>query len=414
MRHLAGRAPARAGDADGSQGGIPDARTGEARSGLDLLPLLFAAIALAGLLAGGFVVVAPNRLLSGSPLPLWAAAGSAAAALVLAPLALIAGLAMRPAWRARHALTGLAAAALVVAALGVAGLAAGAQAEAAGSLTRVSLGTGFWVAVVAGLLLLADSTERTSHPAGKAVPLLALLAGLAALLASGGLASLSLAREYAVRQEAYRDEVLRHLQLTGAGLVLAVIVGGVIGLMAYRRPRRAGPIFAVLNIVQTIPSLALFALLIGPITLLTGLVPGLRHLGISGIGATPAILALGLYGLLPVARGVHAGLSNVPSDLVESARGMGMTPAQIVRHTLVPLALPTLLQTLRLTLVQLIGLATLAALIGAGGLGTFIFQGLGQSAADLVLLGALSAIALALLADTALRGLSLLLLRRQA
>ncbi len=399
MRLPAGREPA------------PILRTG---AGLDILPLLISAFALAALLLGGFVVVAPNRLLSGTALSLWHAAGPGGAASLLAILGAIAILAVCPALRFQRVLIGLAAGALMVLALALAGMAASEQAAAAGRLTRVSLGAGFWTLFLAGLLLLADCAEREPSRAGKALPLLATLIGLAALLASGRLAPLSLAREYAVRQQAYWDELVRHLELTGAGLALALVAGGAIGLMAYRRPRRAGPVFAVLNIVQTIPSLALFALLIGPITLLTGLLPGLRQLGISGIGPTPAILALGLYGLLPVARGVHAGLSAVPNTVVEAALGMGMTRRQIVHNTLIPLALPTLLQTLRLTLVQLIGLAVLAALIGAGGLGTFIFQGLGQTAADLVLLGALSAIALALIADTALRGLTLFLVRRPA
>lgn len=399
MRRLAGRAPA---------------PLSPAAAGIEALPLLLAAVALVALLASGFVVVAPNRLLSGTPLTLWQTAGMGPSLAILALLAGIAALALRPSLPAQPALLGLCAGALMLTALALAGRAAGEQAVAAGPLTRVSLGSGFWVVFTAGLLLLADSTERTPGRVGKAAPPLVTLAGLAALLAGGTLAPLSLAREYAVRQQAYLDEVLRHLQLTGAGLAIAVIGGGAIGLMAYRRPGRAGPVFAVLNIVQTIPSLALFALLIGPIVLLIELVPGLRQLGISGIGATPAILALGLYGLLPVARGVHAGLCSVPPDVVNAARGMGMTQGQIVRHALIPLALPTLLQTLRLTLVQLIGLAVLAALIGAGGLGTFIFQGLGQTAADLVLLGALSAIALALIADTALRGLALFLVRRPA
>ncbi|TCK30594.1 osmoprotectant transport system permease protein [Ancylobacter aquaticus] len=399
MRSPAGRQPA------------PFLRAG---SGLDGLPLLICAIALAALLLGGFVVVAPNRLQSGTPLSLWQAAGPGGAGALLALLVVIATLAARPALRFRRVLIGLAAGGLMVMSLALAGSAASEQGLAAGRLTRVSLGAGFWTLFMAGLLLLADGAEREPSRANKALPLLATLLGLAALLASGHLSQLSLAREYAVRHQAYLDELVRHLQLTGAGLALALVAGGAIGLLAYRRPQRAGPVFAVLNIVQTIPSLALFALLIGPLTMLTALLPALRQLGIAGIGPAPAILALGLYGLLPVARGVHAGLSAVPGAAVEAARGMGMTEGQIVRHTLVPLALPTLLQTLRLTLVQLIGLAVLAALIGAGGLGTFIFQGLGQTAADLVLLGALSAIALALLADTALRGLALLFTRGPA
>lgn len=381
---------------------------------MDALPLLLAAVALAAAAFGGFIVVSPNRLVSGTPLTLWAAGGPVAMAALLAPLAGIAALAVARDFPLRQMAVGLAAGALLVVALALAGRQAGEHAAAAGRLTRVSLGAGFWTLLAAGFLLLADAVGRERRLAGKAVAVVAVGLGLAALLSSGLLADLSLAREYGVRRQAYLQELVRHLQLTGAGLLFAVAAGGALGLTAYRRPRRAGSIFAVLDIVQTIPSLALFAVLIGPLTALTAFWPLLRQLGISGIGPAPAILALGLYGLLPVARGVQAGLSSVPRSAVEAARGMGMTEGQIVRHTLVPLALPTLFQTLRVTLVQLIGLAVLAALIGAGGLGTFIFQGLGQTAADLVLLGALSAIALALLADIGLRGLALLLFRRPA
>ncbi|WP_428028915.1 ABC transporter permease [Ancylobacter sp.] len=380
----------------------------------DGLPLLLVAIALTAVTLGGFIVVAPNRLVSGTPLNLWNAAGAPAMAALLAPLALVAGLALLRDFPLRRMLTGLAAGGLLIVALALAGHAASEHAAAAGRLTRVSLGAGFWTLLAVGFLILADAVGRERSLIGKTIPLMATGLGLAGLLASGALTPLSLAREYEVRQQAYLDELVRHLVLTGAGLIIALAVGGALGLMAYRRPRRAGSVFAVLDIVQTIPSLALFAILIGPLTALTAFWPTLREIGISGIGPFPAILALGLYGLLPVARGVHAGLSAVPAAVVEAARGMGLTESQIVRHTLVPLALPTLFQTLRVTLVQLIGLAVLAALIGAGGLGTFIFQGLGQTAADLVLLGALSAIALALLADIALRAASLLLFRRPA
>ncbi|MCS0504823.1 ABC transporter permease [Ancylobacter mangrovi] len=378
------------------------------------LPVLLAAFGVAAALLGGFVVIAPNRLLSGTPLGLWAAAGPAGTVAVLAPLAAMAGLGLARDFALRHMLLGLAAGALMLASTGIAGHAAMVHGADAGPLTRVSLGAGFWCLLAAGFFTLADAVERARTLAQKAVPVLATAAGLFALAAGGALSELSLAREFSVRQHAYLNELFRHLELTGAGLVVAVAVGAAIGFMAYRRPSRAGAAFAALDIVQTIPSIALFALLIGPLTTLTALAPALRGLGIGGIGPFPAIVALALYGLLPVARGVHAGLSGVPRAAVDAARGMGMTGRQIFTSTMVPLALPTFFQTLRITLVQLIGLATLAALIGAGGLGTFIFQGLGQTASDLVLLGALSAIGLALLADLSLRGVALALFRRPA
>lgn len=378
------------------------------------LPLLLAGFALMAVLLGGFVVVAPNRLLSGTPLSLWAAAGAGGAACVAAPLAMVAVLAFKATFPARQVLLGLAAGLLIVATVATAGLAATVHAEDAGPLTRVSLGATFWCLLAAGFFVMADAVERTSGLAAKALPIMVTAAGLALLAASGVLSQLSLAREFEVRRHAYLGELGRHLELTGAGLAVAVIAGTAIGVMVYRRPQRGGAAFAALNIVQTIPSIALFALLIGPLTALTALVPALRGVGIGGIGPFPAILALALYGLLPVARGVHAGLSSVPAAAVDAARGMGMTRRQIFTNTLIPLALPTFFQTVRVTLVQLIGLATLAALIGAGGLGTFIFRGLGQTANDLVLLGALSAIGLALLADIGLRALAMLLFGRPA
>ena len=376
-----------------------------------LLPLILAGIAFLAAMLGGFVVVAPNRLLSGEPLSLWAAIGPAGALVGLAPFALAALLAFA---RARAVLIGLAGGAAMLVACALAGHAATLLGASAGPLTRVSLGPAFWCLLATGFFILADAVERSPTLPGKVIPVLATLGLFTALLASGALSELSLAREFAVRQSTYLRELSNHITLTGSGLALALLFGGMVGIFAYSNPRRAGPAMATLTMVQTIPSLALFALMIGPLTALTALVPGLRSFGVSGIGTFPAILALALYGMLPVARGVEAGLSNVPGAIVEAARGMGMTRSQIFLRTLVPLASPTLFQTFRVTLVQLIGLATLAALIGAGGLGTFIFQGLGQTAADLVLLGALSAIGLALFCDIVLRGLALLLFRKRA
>ena len=130
---------------------------------------------------------------------------------------------------------------------------------------------------------------------------------------------------------------------------------------------------------------------------------------IGGIGIAPAIVALVLYALLPVVRNTVAGLTGVDGAVIEAARGMGLTAGQIFRQIELPLALPVFLAGLRIVLVQAIGLAVVAALIGAGGLGTFVFEGLGQYAVDLVLLGALPAILLALAADFLLQTLSAVL-----
>ena len=169
-----------------------------------------------------------------------------------------------------------------------------------------------------------------------------------------------------------------------------------------------------MNLLQTIPSIALFGLLLVPLSALAIAAPALAALGIGGIGPAPAVIALILYALLPVARSTLAGLAAVPPAAADAARGMGMTGRQLFWRVELPLALPLLLAGLRIVTVQAVGLAVIAALIGAGGLGSFVFEGLGQYAADLVLLGALPAILLALSVDFLLRLLSEALRRRFA
>src|SRR6185312_13550058 len=143
--------------------------------------------------------------------------------------------------------------------------------------------------------------------------------------------------------------------------------------------------------------------LIVPLSALASAVPALGALGVGGVGPAPAIIALILYALLPVARNTLAGIAAVPPAAIEAARGMGMTRRQVFWQIEMPLALPVLLAGLRIVTVQTIGLAVVAALIGAGGLGIFVWEGLGQYAVDLVLLGALPAIFLALAADFVLQ-----------
>jgi len=162
-----------------------------------------------------------------------------------------------------------------------------------------------------------------------------------------------------------------------------------LGLLAWQAPRWRTALFGGLNIIQTLPSIALFGLLMAP----------LARAGLSGIGVVPAVIALVLYALLPTARAVATGLAGVAAAPLEAAAGLGMAQSQIFWRVRLPLAAPALLAGLRIVLVQTVGLAVVAALIGAGGYGDFVFQGLGQYAVDLVLLGALPATFLALAAD---------------
>jgi osmoprotectant transport system permease protein len=162
----------------------------------------------------------------------------------------------------------------------------------------------------------------------------------------------------------------------------------------------------VLNFVQTVPSIALFGILMAPLAALAVAVPALAEMGVSGIGTAPAIVALFLYSLLPIVANTVVGLARVSPAAVDAARGMGMTEAQVLRRVKFPLAFPTILTGVRIVLVQNIGLATIAALIGGGGFGAFVFQGIGQTALDLVLLGAIPTVTLAFAASIVLDALT--------
>jgi osmoprotectant transport system permease protein len=201
-------------------------------------------------------------------------------------------------------------------------------------------------------------------------------------------------KEYANRAESFWREARQHLWLAFGSMLAACLVGLPLGLASHRVPALRAAILQGLSIVQTIPSIALFGILIAPLGFLAANVPLAAALGIRGIGAAPAFIALFLYSLLPVVANTMAGLSQVPADVTEAARGMGLSRRQRLVQIELPLALPVILAGIRIVLVQNLGLATIAALIGGGGFGTFVFQGIGQTAIDLVLLGAIPTVAL--------------------
>ncbi len=367
------------------------------------------AVALAGVLGLGFVGFSPNRILTPKAIALWNADAPVWVAAMVAGFALlVVGALWHPRWIG-EAVTLAGAVLLLLADFAAAGDAAtGLIAGATSSAARVSLGGAFWIVLVASALAIAESLRRFR----KAIWLHALvgisvLAVLAAFAVRGWFNDLSLVHEWSIRQDEYNIALVRHIVLVVSALALALVIGVPLGIVANARPERSGRIFSVLNLIQTVPSIALFGLLIGPLTMLSDWLPLLRSIGVRGIGFTPALIALTLYGLLPIARNTEAGLRSVPPSAIDTARGMGMTPLQIMAWVQIPLGLPVLLAGLRIVTVQLIGLTVVAALIGAGGFGSFVFIGLGQTATDLVLLGALSAILLALAADILLRLLTL-------
>ena len=179
---------------------------------------------------------------------------------------------------------------------------------------------------------------------------------------------------------------LEHVWLVGATMVLAIAIGVPLGILVARRPWLSKPILGSANIAETIPSLALLGFLL-PVPWL-----GDRADRI-------AITALTLYALLPIIRNTAAGITGVDPAVREAARGMGMTPRQVLFHVELPLSISTVLAGVRVATVLTIGVATIAAAVGAGGLGEFIFRGLAMVNDKLILAGAIPAAVLALAAD---------------
>jgi osmoprotectant transport system permease protein len=191
----------------------------------------------------------------------------------------------------------------------------------------------------------------------------------------------------------HRGEILSatldHVTLVVIAMAIAILIGVPLGMLIVQRPALRTIALGIASIFQTIPSLALFGFLI-PIPF------------IGGIGKRTAIVALVLYALLPILRNTYVGLTGIDPAVLESAEAMGMTRSQILFRVRLPLALAVILAGIRTATIITIGVATIAAAIGAGGLGTFIFRGVALVSDALILAGAIPAALLAILADVLL------------
>ncbi len=426
-------------------------------------------------------VLKPNRLVAGAAFAP-AAVSATPTYLLLGAWLLLLVVALLPS-KARFAAAPLAAAASLLV-LYLCGLGATLLIAGQPSSARVSLGIGFWLAVVACYVAWFAAAQVSTGARGRLLTpaVLVTLAGATYLLATGHLADLGLAREFVSQGTDFRAELGRHLALAGTSLLVGTAIGLPVAVIAHRSAKMAAWVLPTVAFFQTVPSLALFGVLLAPLarlgqgvslgtTLLLGLLllplallpwlgrplravvlvlaalPALLYvtvlsttfagvlaallagnapapfggagpslaeplaaLGVRGIGAAPALIALTLYTLLPIVRNTYEGLRAVPEAAVQAGRGMGMGPRQLLLRVELPLALPLMFEGLRAAAVLTMGITTVAYLIGAGGLGVFIQRGIDQVVSDLVLLGALPVIVLALLADGLLHGLSLLLM----
>ncbi len=445
----------------------------------------------------GWLLYKANRLVEGDAVSAFGA-NPGAAGLLLASWAAVALTALLP-WRRRAVALALLASLILLVTLLFVGAAATDLAGGAPPSARVSLEGGVWLTLLACYVtLLAGLGEAPRRL--RALLVLPALAALAWPIIGGGLSDLGLARELANVGGDFRAELARHLSLAGTSLLVAALLGVPAAIAAHQDSRKARWVLPAAGLVQTLPSLALFGLLVSPLArlgqsvtvssavrltvvglaalglyallrrwhtrapeltdgargnpvvgalrvllLLVPVAPGallavilavslnagltfllgagsapgwpawnapLASLGVRGIGSAPALIALTLYALLPIVRNVYTGLQGVPPAATEAGRGMGMSSRQLLLRVQLPLALPMLIEGLRAAAVLTIGTTTVAYLIGAGGLGVFIQRGIDQVVPDLVLLGAIPIVGLALLTDALMRALARLLTPR--
>jgi osmoprotectant transport system permease protein len=331
----------------------------------------------------------------------------------------------------------------------------------AGKNARVSPSSGAWLGILASYISLFGLSRESRFGF---VPSLIVVIGV---LLSGMLNGLGPWLEYAQNNDIFSQQFLRHMLLSLFSVVLAALLSFPLAVWAVRSQAAGSVILSVVSFLQTVPSVALFGLILPPLALLGRSVPLLNAVivaalflfggmvlqrltrwqvarvfsllgafvagllisivifqnligeaqpltlqslladaGVRGIGAAPALFALSLYALLPLVINTVVGLKNVPDSVKDAARGMGMSERQIFWRAEVPLALPFMFEGLRSSLVLTFGLATIAALIGAGGLGFFILRGVEGSVGDLILLGAVPVVVVALLLDLLLRAVS--------
>lgn len=443
----------------------------------------------------GWLLYKANRLVEGEAVSAFAASASTAA-LLLALWGAAALTALLP-LRGRYGALALLAAVALLSTLLFVGNAASDLTAGAPASARVSLEGGVWLTLIASYVTLLAALGEAPRRL-RALLVLPFLAALVWPVVSGALVDLGLARELANVGGDFRAELARHVSLAGTSLLVAALIGVPAAVAAHADERAARWVLPAAGLVQTLPSLALFGLLVSPLArlgqgvtvnraallmavgaaaialylllrrrrerssaepaggnpanrafrsllLLVPVAPGallavilavtlhagatyllgagsapawpawdapLAALGVRGIGSAPALIALTLYALLPIVRNVYTGLRGVPPAATEAGRGMGMSPRQLLLRVQLPLALPLLIEGLRAAAVLTIGTTTVAYLIGAGGLGVFIQRGIDQVVPDLVLLGAIPIVGLALLTDALMRGLARLLTPR--
>lgn len=348
-----------------------------------------------------FFTLRENRVVSGQILYSWDALPIGVCIAVGLGVSIALALAARAADQRRMSLLYGAIILLQIIMLCIAMMQTSAYTDALGKNARIGLQVGFWTMIVSSVIIAEQVTKRAQR--GVKEGLIALIALVfVGSVAIGAWDHVGIYKEFINNQSRFFSELLNHIFLVLLSVGTATVIGIPLGIYSWRNKAIGKIVFPIVNSINTIPSLALFGLIIAPLSALTHAFPALRAIGITGIGNAPAFIALSLYALLPIVQNTYSGLANIPHSIINAAIGMGMNNRQLWRYIEFPIAFALIFNGFRIAMIQTVGNATVAALIGAAGLGNFIFRGLGSATTDLIMLGVLPIVLLALVFNQSL------------
>ena len=268
-----------------------------------------------------------------------------------------------------------------------------------GDVARLSLGGGFWVMLLASYLMVFAASAWTPPGWTRALVSYLPLIAIVALLLTGSLSAISIMREFAINSTEFWDQVRLQLLYVVGATSAGFVIGMPLGLIAARRPSTEPAIFTLLNILEVLPVLAFIGLLNPILTALSTRSSLFSAMGVRGVGWAPVLIVLTAYAMYPIARNSYTAIATLDPAVIDAARGVGMTRFRLLFEIELPLAAPVILAGLRIALVQTTAGAIIAGLVGGGGLGTFVFMGAAQTATDLILLGTIPIVVIALFFD---------------
>ncbi|MDR1194450.1 MAG: ABC transporter permease [Peptococcaceae bacterium] len=376
----------------------------------DLVSLFFSGVMAFSLLIPNFMSYKTSRIAFGDPISAHDCFGSMIGVLYLWVAAFIILAFIKQKRHPLNLFTGLFAAVSLAVFLRAVSLSFESGAFDAGGNARMSFGFGFLLVVISLYSIMVKCVECTDGIILKTLIPIVALALVVFFLARGEFNNYSVMREYQTAEKQFMTHLWEHVSISVWVLIAAVIIGVPMGYMCYKHKVFDAVTLIGLSVTEVLPMLALFAIIRMPYIFLREHVPLLKEMGLGGYGAAPAFTALLLYALYLIIHNARAAFSTVDYTLIENARAMGMTPRDVIMRVEIPIALPVILSGIRITMISAIVGATLASYIGAGGLGTYIVNGINSLSIDLQLLGVIPIFFLTVIADAVIRLLAYFLL----